>query len=86
MTCVIVGDMKGGRGRRNKLLGRNTARQCIPDARKGGGPPCRQRRIAMRSTADRLAAALLGFCVGRLADLEDFALAAEDVLAALSLV
>jgi hypothetical protein len=34
----------------------------------------------------RLAASLLLLCVGRLADLEDLALAAEDVLAAFSLV
>ena len=34
----------------------------------------------------RLAAPFLCFCVGRLADLDDFALAAEDVLAAFALV
>ena len=34
----------------------------------------------------RLAAALLLLCIGRLADLEDLALAAEDVLAAFALV
>lgn len=35
---------------------------------------------------DRLAASLLLFCVGRLADLEYFALAAEYVLAAFALI
>jgi len=40
----------------------------------------------LRRRRVRLAASLLLLCIGRLADLENLALAAEDVLAALALV